>query len=74
VLGDGDHFGEIALLKSVPRTATLKTLSHTSCLSLSRDRFNHLVASQPEVMEALQESMADRTAGASRQAAGTRSS
>ena len=74
VLGDGDHFGEIALLKSVPRTATLKTLSHTSCLSLSRDRFNHLVASQPEVMEALQEAMADRTAGASRQAAGTRSS
>jgi ATP-binding cassette subfamily B protein len=60
VLSDGDHFGEIALLKSVPRTASLKTLAHTSCLSLSHERFSRLVESQPALLKALEESMAAR--------------
>ena len=60
VLSDGDHFGEIALLKSVPRTASLKTMAHTSCLSLSHERFSRLVESQPELLKALEESMASR--------------
>ena len=60
VLSDGDHFGEIALLKSVPRTASLKTVAHTSCLSLSHERFSRLVKSQPELLKALEESMAAR--------------
>ena len=60
VLTDGDHFGEIALLKSVPRTASLKTIAHTSCLSLSHERFSRLVESQPELLKALEESMAAR--------------
>ncbi len=60
VLADGDHFGEIALLKSVPRTASLKTLSHTTCLSLSHERFSRLVESHPELLKVLEESMATR--------------
>ena len=60
VLSDGDHFGEIALLKSIPRTASLKTLSHTTCLSLSHERFSRLVESQPELLKSLEESMAAR--------------
>ena len=60
VLTDGDHFGEIALLKSVPRTDSLKTIAHTSCLSLSHERFSRLVESQPELLKALEESMAAR--------------
>jgi ATP-binding cassette subfamily B protein len=60
VLTDGDHFGEIALLKSVPRTATLKTLSHTCCISLSHERFSRLVEAQPSLLKALEESMAAR--------------
>lgn len=38
-LKDGDHFGEIALLRSVPRTATVRTAVDSLVLVLSREVF-----------------------------------
>ena len=61
-LRDGDFFGEIALLQRVPRTATLRVMTPTICLSLSRHDFEELVASEPAVRLALERVMEERIA------------
>ncbi len=60
VLQDGDHFGEIALLNSVPRGASLRALTQSHCLSLSREQFNTLVAAHPSLRAALESAIAER--------------
>ena len=55
VFEEGDTFGEISLLRNVPRTATVKTLTPTTYLTMQREHFLHLVdgAGSPEMREAL---------------------
>src|SRR5204863_4664538 len=60
VLRDGDHFGEIALLRNTPRTATITTRLPTVLLSLSRQDFEAILEKAPGVKETLEREVARR--------------
>ncbi|TXK83534.1 ABC transporter transmembrane domain-containing protein [Paenibacillus sp. N3.4] len=53
-LEDGDHFGEIALMYNVPRSASIVTQSPCICLALSREDFHPLMTRFPSIREALE--------------------
>jgi ATP-binding cassette, subfamily B, bacterial len=54
ILHDGDHFGEIALLHRVVRTASVRTLTPCVFLSLQRGQFDQLLSREPNFREYLE--------------------
>jgi ATP-binding cassette subfamily B protein len=54
VLEDGDYFGEIALLKNVPRIASVRTLTPCAFLSLQRDQFNYVLERAPQLRQSIE--------------------
>ena len=63
VLQDGDYFGEIALLRDTPRTATVRTRTPNTLLSLDRGQFAYLVSSVPGMRDRMEEVLGKRAAG-----------
>jgi ATP-binding cassette subfamily B protein len=51
---DGDHFGEIALLRKANRLATVTTETPCLLLSLAREPFLDLIESAPHVRESME--------------------
>jgi hypothetical protein len=63
VLGSGESFGEIALLRDVPRTATVRTLEPTVLVAMDRDHFLAAVTGRPEAAAAAEEVIRGRLGG-----------
>jgi ATP-binding cassette subfamily B protein len=62
VLQDGDHFGEIALLRAGPRTTTVRTLTACILLALRREHFDDLLGKAPALREKLEAIVEERAA------------
>jgi MFS family permease len=60
VLGPGDHFGEIALLRDIPRTATARARKETQLYALERDAFLGAVTGHAGSSEAAETVVAAR--------------
>ncbi|HEX3356590.1 MAG TPA: ATP-binding cassette domain-containing protein [Tepidisphaeraceae bacterium] len=55
VLEAGDHFGEIALLRAIPRTATVRTLLPSIFLTINRSEFDFLMEQAPDLRARLEQ-------------------
>src|SRR6266480_517396 len=59
-LGPGEHFGEVALIDSGPRSATIVATTDLTCRGMSAWEFRPFVEEHPEVAWALLETLVGR--------------
>jgi len=59
-LGPGEFFGEIALIESVPRTATVRAEGIVQLLVIGHREFNALMDEFPTVRMAVMDALAER--------------
>ncbi len=58
ILGEGDFFGELALLDDSPRSATAEAIQPTETLTLHRDDFLRYISNNPEFSQHVLQTMA----------------
>jgi MFS family permease len=59
-MGPGDSFGEIALLRRIPRTATVTAITRLEVRSLAREEFLAAVTGNPESVQSADEVVSTR--------------
>ncbi|MBT4385109.1 cyclic nucleotide-binding domain-containing protein [Candidatus Peregrinibacteria bacterium] len=59
-LGEGDFFGEMALIEDQPRMAAAETLSDCEIFVLKKEDFGELMSKSPEISEKVQAAYLDR--------------
>lgn len=62
-LGSGDFFGEIALLKEMPRTADVTALTYCQVLALNAGDFRRLLDNHPDLRERIERVAEERLGG-----------
>jgi type IV pilus assembly protein PilB len=65
-LGEGEMFGEMALLTRKPRAASIVALEATTCGIIEQSDFDELMAEHPAAVRALMAALADRLEAANR--------
>ncbi|MGO4548406.1 ABC transporter transmembrane domain-containing protein [Paenibacillus sp. 2TAB23] len=60
ILEDGDHFGEIALLNNVPRTADITALTPCVFLTLQRKGLHYVLSKHPEINDRVRKTLQER--------------
>ena len=60
-LGAGDFFGEVALVKDTPRTATVTATSPVRALVVTRQSFKRLIEHQPDIERTVLKALVDRS-------------
>jgi len=60
MMGDGDFFGEIALVSNVPRTATVTASSQVRLLVITDRDFRALLEHSPQIQLKVLEALAER--------------
>lgn len=61
ILEEGDYFGEIALLKKTPRTASIRTKTPCVFLTLRSKEFLKILDKSPETRKRIEQIMEERT-------------
>lgn len=59
-LGPGDFFGEVALVKDTPRTATVTATSPVRALVVTAQNFRRLIEQQPDIERTVLKALVDR--------------
>jgi CRP-like cAMP-binding protein len=59
-LGPGDFFGEVALVKDTPRTATVTASSPVRALVVTAQNFRRLIEHQPNIERTVLKALVDR--------------
>jgi glucose-6-phosphate 1-dehydrogenase len=59
-LGEGNYFGEISLLLSEPRTATVRASAYSDCFMLDKADFNRVLRDRPQFLKAIRETATTR--------------
>ncbi len=60
-LGAGDFFGEIALIKGTPRTASVVATTSVHALVIEGHAFRRLLEDAPDIREKVERALAERT-------------
>lgn len=67
-LREGDFFGEMSLFTGQPRTASVVSAEETEVLEISHDNIRHLFETNPDLVGAVSDIIAQRRAGLAAQA------